>query len=205
MITEKLVFCGDGASWIWSDVVSLCKRMPLDMSKVHQVLDDPHAKQQLDTLLTYVGKRKRQQGKLDRKWKDLLWNGQIDKLKRGLEEQCVGSRKVAALKKWRKYFKKNQHRMQYQTFEQQNLPCGSGSVESAIRRVINLRLKAPGTFWKIQMAEVFLFLRSQLISGRWSIMMHNLIRQMARILLRVDHNALNVKQFQPCRISLNVS
>ncbi len=202
---EKLVFCGDGALWIWSDVVSLCEQMALDMTKVHQVLDYTHAKQQLGKLLNYVGKRKRQQEKLDCKWKKLLWNGQIDKLKTGIEKQCVGSRKVAALKKWKKYFKQNENRMQYQTFEGQHIPCGSGSVESAIRRVINLRLKAPGTFWKIEMAEAFLFLRSQLISGRWSIMIRNLTRQMARMLLRVNDDDLNVEQFQPCLIGMAVS
>ncbi len=197
---EKLVFCGDGAPWIWSDAVSLCERMKLDMTKVHQALDYTHAKQQLGKLLDYVGKRggpKRQKGKLDRKWKDLLWNGQIDELKTEIENHCVGNRKVAALKKWKDYFKKNQNRMQYQAFEEQNVPCGSGSVESAIRRVINLRLKAPGTFWKIEMAEVFLFLRSQLISGRWSIMMRNVTRQMARMLHRVNDDKLNIEQFQP--------
>lgn len=202
---EKLVFCGDGAPWIWSDVVSLCEEMVLDMAKVHQVLDYPHAKQQLATLLDYVGKRKRQKGKLDRKWKNLLWNGQIDELKTEIEKQCVGSRKVAALKKWKKYFKNNQNRMQYQTFEGQHIPCGSGSVESAIRRIINLRLKAPGTFWKIEMAEAFLFLRSQLISGRWSIMMRNLTRQMARILHRVNDEKLNVEQFQPRLVNFAIS
>lgn len=193
---EKLVFCGDGAPWIWSGVVSLCDRMGVNMTNVHQVLDYTHAKQQLGKLLDYAGKRKRQNEKLDHKWKQLLWEGQIDTLKTEIEQQCVGHRQVAALKKWHKYFKQNQNRMQYQTFEGQHVPCGSGCVESAIRRVINLRLKAPGTFWTIDMAEAFLYLRSQLISGRWSIMMRNLTRQMARMLLRVNDNDLNVAQFQ---------
>jgi hypothetical protein len=52
----------------------------------------------------------------------------------------------------------------------------SGCVESAIRRVINLRLKAPGTFWTQDMAEYFLFLRSQLLSGRWDTFIHNVAR-----------------------------
>ncbi len=47
------------------------------------------------------------------------------------------------------------------------------------------------------MAEVFLFLRSQLISGRWSIMMRNVTRQMARMLHRVNDDKLNIEQFQP--------
>ena len=64
--------------------------------------------------------------------------------------------------------------MQYAQFSAKGLPCGSGHVESAIRRVINLRLKAPGTFWLKEMAECFLFLRSQVISGRWKTFMANL-------------------------------
>ena len=202
---EKLVFCGDGAPWIWTDVVDLCKQMKLDMTKIHQVLDYTHAKQQLGKLLDYVGKRKRQKEKLDYKWNQLLWNGQIDALKTEIEQQCVGGKQVTALNKWKTYFKKNQRRMQYQTFKEQHIPCGSGSVESAIRRVINLRLKAPGTFWKIEMAEAFLFLRSQLISGRWSIMMRNLTRQMARMLRHVNDDKLNVEQFQPHLIDMAVS
>jgi len=202
---EKLVFCGDGAPWIWTDIGNLCAQMELDMGKVHQVLDYTHAKQQLGKLLDYVGKGKRQKGKLDHKWNQLLWNGQIDALKTEIEQQCVGRKQVTALNKWQKYFKQNQNRMQYQTFKEQHIPCGSGSVESAIRRVINLRLKAAGTFWKLEMAEAFLFLRSQLISGRWSIMMRNLTRQMARMLLRVNDDDLHVEQFQPCLIGIAVS
>ena len=70
--------------------------------------------------------------------------------------------------------------MQYEDFDRQGLPCGSGSVESAIRRVINLRLKAPGTFWTEAMAECFLFLRAQLVSGRWEIMLANLTAETAK-------------------------
>ncbi len=53
---------------------------------------------------------------------------------------------------------------------------GSGAVESAIRRVINLRMKAPGTFWKEDTAEIFLYLRSQMISGRWDQCFSNFFR-----------------------------
>jgi len=89
--------------------------------------------------------------------------------------------------------------MQYQTFKNASLPCGSGCVESAIRRIINLRLKAPGTFWTPAMAEVFLFLRSQLLSGRWSIMLRNLTRQSARLLQRILDDDIHDSPFQPAR------
>ena len=73
--------------------------------------------------------------------------------------------------------------MAYAKLKAMKMPIGSGAVESAIRRVINLRLKAPGTFWTRDMAEYFLFLRSQLLSGRWDIVLTNIARQTAKLLV----------------------
>jgi hypothetical protein len=64
--------------------------------------------------------------------------------------------------------------MQYSTFRNLGLPTGSGCDESAIRRVINLRLKSPGIFWEAQTAEFMLFLRSTLLCGRWENLLVNL-------------------------------
>lgn len=55
-----------------------------------------------------------------------------------------------------------------------NLPIGSGAVESAIRRVVNLRLKGPGIFWCKANAEAILRLRAYYKAGRW-----NILKQMA--------------------------
>jgi len=46
------------------------------------------------------------------------------------------------------------------------LPTGSGTVESAIRRVINLRVKGAGMFWKRENAEKMFFLRSLVLTGK---------------------------------------
>jgi len=67
--------------------------------------------------------------------------------------------------------------MHYSVFKEHNLPTGSGAVESAIRRVINLRLKGAGIFWTAEMAEVMLFLRSQFLCGRWNIVLGNLVNR----------------------------
>ena len=37
--------------------------------------------------------------------------------------------------------------MQYSAFERACIPVGSGAIESAIRRVINMRMKSNGMFW----------------------------------------------------------
>jgi len=55
-----------------------------------------------------------------------------------------------------------------------SLPLGSGAVESAIRRVVNLRLKGPCIFWHRENANKMLMLRSFYKAGRW-----NILKQMA--------------------------
>ena len=83
-----------------------------------------------------------------------------------------------ALKKFDNYFKKTQDKVRYASMQKQRLPIGSGCVESAIRRVVNLRMKSPGIFWKKETAENMLFLRSQLLSGRWDIMISNIFKEL---------------------------
>ncbi len=161
----RLVFCGDGAPWIWSDVEEMCRRMGLsETCSVYQVLDYIHAKQNLQEMIDLVAKRVQKKEKIAQKWQD--------------------------------YFESNERWMQYKAFKAAFIPCGSGCVESAIRRIINLRLKSSGMFWKRDMAEYFLFLRSQLLSGRWLIFWRNVIRQQARALLNL-HDCQDVELFQP--------
>ncbi len=170
---DRLVFCGDGGPWIWNGVEKLCKRMDLAQHRVYQVLDYTHAKQNLEEIVEWVVSAK--QAAARRKWEDLLWHGRMDALEQSIKEAVTGkANREKALKKFADYFVANRERMQYASFKKQGLPRGSGHVESAIRRVINLRLKAPGTFWLKDMAECFLFLRSQMLSGRWEIFMGNL-------------------------------
>ena len=58
-------------------------------------------------------------------------------------------------------------RLQYPTFRKLGLPLGSGAIESSIRRIINLRLKNNGMFWREEHAEEMLQVRAQVISKRW--------------------------------------
>lgn len=178
---NRIVFCGDGGAWIWSGVEKLCERLDIDENKVFQVLDYTHAKQNLGEIVGLVAKP--QQAATTKKWKDWLWNGQLDAIEASIKKLVTDKdMRTQALKKFTNYFVGNSKRMQYAAFREQGLPTGSGHVESAVRRVINLRLKAPGTFWLKEMAECFLFLRSQVISGRWEIFMKNLTSQARPVL-----------------------
>lgn len=177
---KRVVFCGDGAEWIWADVEALIQRLGLESACTHQVLDYTHAKQNLHQILAWLSKRLRTP-KVERQWKALLGRGDIEGLGQASEQTFLSNRgRKKALAKWQSYFADNAQRMQYEFFHRQGLPCGSGSVESAIRRVINLRLKAPGTFWTPAMGECFLFWRSQLLSGRWEVMLENITTETAK-------------------------
>ncbi len=68
-------------------------------------------------------------------------------------------------KKLENYFG-DHSKFQYKTFENNHLPTGSGSIESAIRRIINLRIKGTGMFWKRRHAENIIFLRSIVLTGK---------------------------------------
>jgi len=175
---ERIIFTADGASWIWQgiekrlDAWFVQRGFPAD--KIYQVLDYTHAKQHLNTLLDLLPKRQRPLA--EGPWMTWLWEGKLDCLKRDIKSRIISRKnRKSAMNKWKSYFETNAERMCYSTFKQEGIVCGSGCVESAIRRVINLRLKAPGTFWLKEMAEAFLFLRSQLISGRWNVFMRNVI------------------------------
>ena len=52
-------------------------------------------------------------------------------------------------------------------FRRRKLPVGSSAIESAIQRVINLRLKGNSVFWKEENAEGMLVLRGLVLSRRW--------------------------------------
>lgn len=58
----------------------------------------------------------------------------------------------------------------YKQLKALNLPIGSGAVESAIRRIVNLRLKRPCIFWCKESAEAILMLRSYYKAGRWNLL-----------------------------------
>ena len=57
--------------------------------------------------------------------------------------------------------------MRYKAFQDRGLPIGSGAVESAVRQVVNLRLKSNGMFWLQEHAEYLLHLCAFLRAGRW--------------------------------------
>lgn len=171
---DQVLFVADGAPWIWKRVPVLTSALGLKPEQVYELIDFYHA---VEHLAKVAGLRKSWSAKERKRWvtryRRLLLKGQVDHVIEAVRDICRG-RNSKAMRTQRDYFVKNRARMAYAKIMALNLPIGSGAVESAIRRVVNLRLKGPGIFWCKDNAEAVLMLRAYYKAGRW-----NMLKQMA--------------------------
>ena len=166
---SEIIFCADGGKGIWPRIDKLIGT--LGLCKAKRILDYTHAKQNIGIVKRIIADALKLSDKVRRKLstrlRELLWNGDIDGIADLVLERLPNKRKAlkAALKKLKEYFA-DHSRFQYKMFRDNGLPTGSGTVESAIRRVINLRIKGTGLFWNREHAENILFLRSLVLTGK---------------------------------------
>jgi len=175
---DHVLFLADGAPWIWKRVPLLVQALGLATDQVHELLDFYHAVHHLGQVAAL---RKDWSAKARTRWRThqrhLLMRGEVAQVITAVRDLCRG-RNSKAIRKHREYFIKNQHRMAYAQLMALKLPIGSGAIESAVRRVVNLRLKGPSLFWCRASAEAILLLRSYDKAGRW-----NMVKRMATALL----------------------
>jgi hypothetical protein len=164
---DTVVFVADGAPWIWRRVPCLVERLRIETSRVVMVVDFYHAVEHLWRLASL--RKKWSSGERTRwvkRQRARLLAGRTEEVIGAIDELCRG-RSSKAMAKERDYFVRNQEAMAYGATREQKLPIGSGAVESAIRRVVNLRIKGPGIFWHRDHAESMLMLRAFHKAGRW--------------------------------------
>lgn len=170
----EVLFIADGADWIWNRAKSILLKLGVPTDKISEAVDYYHAVEHISDIISKLTKTDHQKKKaLYKELKNLLWDGNVEQLISKLTDVANG--RTLILDKLT-YFYKHKNRMNYDLLRQKNLPCGSGIVESAIRRVINLRFKSPSTFWKNDNVEKLIFLRAMFLAGRWNIMIQNLIK-----------------------------
>jgi hypothetical protein len=166
---EVVVYVGDGAPWIWDRLAWVDKRVGLAADKVVRVLDWCHAVHNVSLALEALGlaeaERRKLFGKL-RRWLRRGWYGQVVNTLADLGEARDWPK---ALEQPLGYLTKHAEagHLSYASYRRRGLPMGSGAIESAIRRVINLRLKGPGLHWRGENAEGALVLRAAALTGRW--------------------------------------
>lgn len=168
---ESITFLADGAIWIWDRIEELCQSMKGEV-RIYRGLDFYHATEHLSKFLDLLKLPTADKKRYFNEYRHLLKRGHIDKVIEFIKTNSKGKRNKELLRE-KNYFLKNRDRMQYGVLAGLNLPIGSGAVESAIRRVINLRLKGPGIFWHEETANEMLMLRCYYKAGRWG-MLHKM-------------------------------
>lgn len=171
---RQVQIVGDGAPWIWNHTKPMLVAMGVKEDRITETLDVWHGSQYVHKLIDNMGSRKSEpeKRKLKNQFKDWLWSGESDKI----VEQCklIFKRKNDTVRRCISYLEKHLQKTQYPDFKKLGLMCGSGIVESAIRRVINLRYKNAATFWYEQNVEKMYFLRASVLSQRWDTIIQNL-------------------------------
>jgi len=167
---EVVAFRSDGAPWIWERLEWVIQRLGLKKSQLSCGLDWCHAVHHISLALESLveeTERKRVFKKL-RKW---LKRGEWRKVVRELIDLMVEKDLDENAPVWTEINYLDRHgeagRLAYAIFRRRKLPLGSGAIESAIRRVINLRMKGNSIFWKEENAEGMLVLRGLVLSRRW--------------------------------------
>jgi hypothetical protein len=167
---QVVAFRADGAPWIWERLDWVIKRLGLSEQQVSLGLDWCHAVHHISLALQPLledGERKRVFKKL-RKW---LKQGQWRKVVYELTKLLIWAELPDETAVWTEISYVQRHgeqgHLDYAKFRRRHLPVGSGAIESAIRRVINLRMKGNSIFWQEDNAEAMLLLRGLVLSRRW--------------------------------------
>ena len=164
---DKVLFIADGAPWIWRRIQRLIAALGLSPTQVLGLIDFYHAAKQLSDAVKLRRWSATQRTRWLNRTRGLLKRARVDEVITALRELCRG-RTAGKIRTHLNYFLKNRHRFAYTTMVGLGLPRGSGAVESAIRRVINLRIKGASIYWLPESVDAILLLRSFYKSGRWN-------------------------------------
>jgi hypothetical protein len=174
---DVVEFIADGAEWIWKRVERLRTLAEIPVAKVVEVLDFYHASQYLsETIATCRTMPKAQRQALYKQLRHALRHRTdgVEVVQEALRALATTHRSKAILRAL-DYLEAHAHRMRYVTLERRQLPIGSGQVENAVRRVVNLRFKAPGSFWRETTVSGLMHLRAAFKAGRWDEIMMGVI------------------------------
>jgi hypothetical protein len=171
---EQVQVVADGAPWIWNRVKQRLIALGVSAQKIVETVDFYHASEYVHKIVAGLPRKlKKKASGILRDFKQWLWEGNIE----SIVEQCnqYFNNPSQEINRYINYLDKNTNRMKYQQFRNQKLVCGSGVIESGIRRVINLRFKNASAFWNPKNVEMLYFLRATLLAFRWNTLIDNLV------------------------------
>lgn len=158
----ELIFLGDGARWIW-DLVDLY------FPKAVQIVDWFHACEYLTPVAKVAFCDTHQQKQWLQQVKDELWHGNLGAVIKVCQQQIQPQLKqnddpaqIAI-----RYFRNNQHRMDYPTYRANGYQIGSGTIESGVKQIASQRMKVSGARWHLDSARLVAKARAAYLSGIW--------------------------------------
>jgi hypothetical protein len=168
--SAKLVCLGaDGAPWVWERWDWVIKRVGLKANRVTKTLDWCHAVHHVSLALEHLVENNEERRRLFKKLRKWLKQGDWWDVVQELSQ--LGKDLPADHALWTEISYLDRHgeegHLDYARFRRRGVPLGSGAIESAIRRVINLRLKGNSISWYEGNAEGMLLLRCLVLSNRW--------------------------------------
>jgi len=169
---KEVLFIADGARWIWLRVTQLWQRLGLDGVRCRELVDFYHVVEHVYALAALnkswsAAQRKRWATRQRRR----LCRGELKAFIAEVQRLCRGKRAKGWARE-RDYLLRNARagRLDYAKARRAKMPIGSGTMESTVRRVVNLRLKGAGIFWHEDHAEQMLLLRTYYKSKHWQVL-----------------------------------
>lgn len=167
-LAAEVVFVSDGAEWIWNRISGVLARVGIPTDRIHLTLDYYHAAEHVTAAIDLcrnltAGERSRLAEQLRPLLLDAGGPARVVSLLRALARGRRG-RKV---NREADYLERHLPHMRYAEMRAVKLPIGSGIVESAVRRVINLRFKSASMCWRSDHLLPLLYLRAIAKAGRW--------------------------------------
>jgi hypothetical protein len=169
---KVVAFRSDGAPWIWDRLEWVRRRVGLTEKQVSLGLDWCHAVHHIGLALSPLKLEESERKRVFKKLRKWLMQGCWEKVVEELTAVLLLAEVDADDEAWTAtHYVENHGRLghlDYAKFRRRHLPVGSGAIESAVRRVINLRMKGNSISWKESNAEAMLALRGLVLSGRWT-------------------------------------
>jgi hypothetical protein len=166
---KEVIFVLDGATWMWDRLDELIAAAKIPPERVTRILDFYHATEAISEALSKC-----------RDLSETERSAEFARLRHLLRHEPDGAEQVVAALKARargrrakavgkkvKYLRGHIEHMRYSRYHGAHQPMGSGLVESAVRRVINLRFKSASMAWLEEHLEPLLYLRALLKAGHW--------------------------------------
>jgi hypothetical protein len=176
---QRISFVADGAPWIWNRLTWVEQRVGLDPKRIERILDLYHATHHISLALKALGLSESERDATYQALRRQLRAGRSGEVVAALRALAQGQPEEAEVWVEIEFLRKHEPHLRYDWFRYRGRPLGSGAIESAMRRVINLRLKGNGIYWCEENAEAMLVLRAAVMTGRWPEVMERAHEAMA--------------------------